>query len=161
MSLRTELQAFLGSPEGRRMVLVGVGSPIRHDDIVGLKVLELLRGKTSMSILLLPTETVPESYTGTIREFQPTHILLIDAANFNGKPGEGRIIPPEAIANTSVSTHSLPLHIFIDYIRKSICEKVALLGIQGVNIDLGEGLTPEVEKGAIEIANILLDLIRQ
>ena len=141
------------------MVLVGVGSPIRHDDIVGLRVLELLKGKTPMSTLLLPTETVPESYTGTIREFQPTHVLILDAANFNGKPGEGRIIPPEAIANTSVSTHSLPLHVFIDYVRKSICEKVALLGIQGVNIDFGEGLTPEVDKSAVEIANILLDLI--
>jgi len=143
------------------MVLVGVGSPIRHDDIIGLRVLELLKGKTPMSTLLLPTETVPESYTGTIREFQPTHVLILDAANFNGKPGEGRIIPPEAIANTSVSTHSLPLHVFIDYVRKSICEKVALLGIQGVNIDFGEGLTPEVDKSAVEIANILLDLIYQ
>jgi len=161
MSLRAELQALLGGPEGRRVVLVGIGSPIRHDDVVGLKVLEFLEGKTPKSVLLLPTETVPESYTGAIRDFQPTHVLLLDAANFNGRPGEGRIIPPKAIANTSVSTHSLPLHIFIDYVKKSICGNVTLIGIQGVNIDLGEGLTLEVEKGAAEIANILLDLFRE
>ncbi|MCX6648455.1 MAG: hydrogenase 3 maturation endopeptidase HyCI [Candidatus Bathyarchaeota archaeon] len=161
MSLRAELEAFLGAPEGRRVVLVGIGSPMRHDDIVGLKVLEYLEGKTPRSVLLLPTETVPESYTGAIRDFQPTHVLLIDAANFNGAPGGARIIPPNLIANASVSTHSLPLHVLIGYIKKTICENVVLVGIQGVNIDMGEGLTPEVERGASEIAKMLLDLLNK
>lgn len=159
MSLRKELRIFFGEPEGRRVVLVGIGSPIRHDDVVGLKVLELLQKKLPGSVLLLPTETVPESYTGAIRDFAPTHVLLLDAANFNGAPGEGRIIQIKMIANMSISTHRLPIHIFIDYIRKSICPNVALLGIQGVNIDIGEGLTPEVEEGATSIAEILVDLL--
>lgn len=159
MSLREELQLFLGSPEGRRVVIVGVGSPIRHDDFVGLKVLELLNGHTPEGVLLLSTETVPESYTGVIRDFNPTHVLIVDAANFGGNPGETKIIPPEMITNTSVSTHSLPLHIFIGYVKKSICPNVTLLGIQGVNIDLGEGMTPSVEKGAIEISILLQNLL--
>ncbi len=159
MSLRAELEIFLGEPEGRRVVLVGIGSSIRHDDVVGLKVLVLLEGKLPPSVLLLLTETVPESYTGAIRDFAPTHVLLLDAAHFNGAPGEGRIIPTKMIANVSVSTHSLPLPLFINYIEKSICPRVALLGIQGVNIELGEGITSEVEEGANIIAQILIDLL--
>ena len=159
MSLREELRVFLGGPKGRRVVLVGIGSPIRHDDVVGLKVLELLEGKLPPSVLLLSTETVPESYTGVIRDFAPTHVLLVDAANFKGAPGEGRIIPSRMIANVSISTHSLPLHIFINYIEKSICTNVALLGIQGVNIELGEGITSEVEEGASIVSKILIDLL--
>ncbi len=159
MSLREELRGFLSVPKDKRVVLVGIGIQIRHDDVVGLKVLELLEGKLPPSVLLLPTETVPESYTGVIRDFLPTHVLLIDAAHFGGFPGEGRIISPRMIANVSVSTHSLPLNIFINYIQKSICPNVALLGIQGVNIDLGEGITPEVEEGAKIIAEILSDLL--
>ena len=159
MSLREELRVFLDGPVGRRVVLVGIGSPIRHDDVVGLKVLELLIGKLPQSVLLLSTETVPESYTGVIRDFAPTHVLLIDAANFKGDPGEGRIIPSIMIANVSISTHSLPLHIFINYIEKSICPNVALLGIQGVNIELGEGITPEIEEGASLVSKILIDLL--
>jgi hydrogenase 3 maturation protease len=159
MELREQLATFFGKLEGRRVVLVGIGSSIRRDDAVGLYILDLLEGKISRDVLLLNTETVPESYTGAIREFQPTHVLLIDAAHFNGKPGEGRIIPTEMIANTTVSTHSLPLNIFIDYIRRSICSEVALLGIQGVNLNMGEGLTLEVEKGAEAIFRILRDLL--
>src|SRR5512135_1114345 len=102
MSLRAELEAFLGDPEGRRVVLVGIGSPMRHDDVVGLKVLEYLEGKTPKNVLLLSTETVPESYTGAIRDFTPTHVILLDAADFKGSSGEGRIIPIKSIANTSI-----------------------------------------------------------
>lgn len=159
MSLREELGGFFGGPEGRRVVLVGIGSPIRHDDVVGLRVLELLEGKLPQSVLLLPTETVPESYTGAIRDFAPTHVLLLDAAHFSGVPGEGRMIPTKMIANVSVSTHSLPLHIFIGYVQKSICPKVALLGIQGVNIELGEGITSLVDEGAKLIAKLLINLL--
>jgi hydrogenase 3 maturation protease len=159
MALLAELQVFLGKTDGRRIVLVGVGSPIRGDDIVGLKVLQLLEGKLPDNVLLLQTETVPESYTGAIRDFQPTHVIVVDAANFQGAPGETRIIPPRAIANTSVSTHSLPLPLFIGYVKESICPNVILLGIQGVNIDLGAELNPEVEKGAAELANVLRKLL--
>jgi hydrogenase 3 maturation protease len=161
MSLRTELEAFFGAPEGRRVVIVGIGSPMRHDDVVGLKVLELLEGRTPRSVKLLPTETVPESYTGAIRDFKPTHVILVDAANFNGTIGAGRIIPPRLIANASVSTHSLPLHVLIGYIKKTICENVILVGIQGMNIEMGEGLTPEVEKGASKIAEMLLEILKK
>ena len=162
MSLKAELEAFLGASEARRVVLVGIGNPMRHDDIVGLKVLEYLEGKIPRSVLLLlPTETVPENYTGAIRDFKPTHVLLIDAANFNGALGETRIIQPNVIANTSVSTHSLPLHVLIGYIKKTICENVTLLGIQGLNIEMGEGLSPKVEKGAIKIAEILLEILKK
>jgi len=161
MALRCELKIFFGERKGRRVVIVGIGSPIRRDDVVGLRVLELLEGKTPKDVLLLSTETVPESYTGAIRDFTPTHVLLLDAAHFNGSPGEGRIIPPESIANVSVSTHSLPLNIFIDYLKRSICDNVILLGIQGANIDLGEGLTPEVEDGAKALADLLSDILNE
>jgi hydrogenase 3 maturation protease len=161
MALRGELKAFFGGRDDRRVVIVGIGSPIRHDDVVGLRVLELLEGKTPKNVLLLSTETVPESYTGAIRDFSPTHVLLLDAAHFNGTPGEGRIIPPQSIANISVSTHSLPLNIFIDYLKKSICENVILLGVQGVNIDLGEGLTPEVEGEARALADLLSEILSE
>jgi len=161
MSLRAELESFFDGAEGRRVVIVGIGSLIRHDDIVGLKVVELLEGKLPENVLLLSAETVPESYTGAIRDFKPTHVLLIDAANFNGEPGEGRIISPKMIVNVSVSTHSLPLHVLIDYLKKSICENVVLIGIRGVNIDLGGGMSPGVEEGATRIADLLLDLLLQ
>jgi len=155
MVLADDLRAFFGVAEGRRVVLVGIGSPIRGDDAVGLRIVELLEGRKLSDVLLLSTEIVPESYTSRIREFEPTHVLMIDAAHFEGKPGEGRIIPTQKIGGVTLSTHNLPLTIFADYIRNTLCSNVALLGIQYKNNAFGEGLTPEVEVGAKKIAEVL------
>ena len=159
MSLKAELEAFLGASEARRVVLVGIGNPMRHDDVVGLKVLEYLEGKTSKNVLLLSTETVPESYTGVIRDFRPTHVLLLDAADFKGSPGDGKIIPLKSITNSSISTHNLPLPALIGYIQNTICPNIALIGIQVINIEYGEGFSLEVEKGAKKIANLIHNIL--
>jgi len=159
MSIKGELSAFLGIAKGRRVVIVGIGNSMRHDDFVGLKVIELLSVMKIENVLLLLTETVPESYTGSIRSYEPTHVILLDAANFGGSPGEARIVSPKTIVNISVSTHSLPLDVFMGYISQTICEKVVLVGIQGLDVELGEGLTPGVEKGAHDLAKILQELL--
>ena len=160
MSLKESLEAFFGAEQEKRVVLMGIGNPTRGDDAVGLKVIELLETMKLDTVLLLRTETVPEGYTGKVREFKPTHVLMIDAAHFSGKPGEGRLIPTQLIKGTTISTHSMPLTILSDYIEKSICAKVALLGIQPVDLYYGEGLDPEVEKGAMIISNILYNILR-
>jgi len=157
--LRNELKTFLGPQEGRRVTVVGIGSTIRRDDAAGLCVIELLEGKRLRDVQLLKTETVPESYTGVIRDFAPTHVILIDAASFNGSPGDARTISPEKIANATVSTHSLPLSVFIGYVAKTICPNVVLLGIQGQDNGMGEGLTLEVEKGTRRVAALLKELL--
>jgi len=159
MGLADDLGAFFGGAEGRRVVLVGIGSPIRGDDAVGLKIIELLEGRKLTDVLLLSTEIVPESYTGKIREFEPTHVLMIDAAHFNGEPGEGRMIPTQQIGGVTLSTHSLPLTIFADYLRKTLCSNVALLGVQYKNNGFGMGLTAEVGKGAKKIAKVLYEVL--
>ena len=161
MDFKESLEAFLGENPDKRVVLMGIGSPIRRDDSVGLRVIELLEAMGLEDVLLLKTEIVPESYTGVIRDFKPTHVIMIDAAHFNGKPGEGRMIPTQLITGTAVSTHNMPLTILSDYIEKSMCAKVALLGIQPVDIFYGEGLTPEVEAGAVTVSKTIYDSLKK
>ena len=95
MTLSEEIGSFIGGGSGKRVAIVGIGSPIRGDDAVGLYVLDLLKDMKLGDTLLLRTETVPESYTGKLRDFNPTHVILVDAANFRGEPGEVRVISTE------------------------------------------------------------------
>ncbi len=44
----------------KKIVIVGIGNPIRKDDYVGLKIVENLKGKLPEKVLLLEAETVPE-----------------------------------------------------------------------------------------------------
>ncbi|MFP3951059.1 MAG: hydrogenase maturation peptidase HycI [Candidatus Bathyarchaeia archaeon] len=154
MTYLEDLEDFLGTREARRVAILGIGSPIRGDDSVGLEVLDYLKEKDlSDEVLLLRTETVPESFTGEVRAYSPTHIILLDAAHFEGEPGEVRVIPPDKIKGQTVSTHNMPLSIFVEFLKKSITGNVILLGIQGVNIGFQESLTPSVRRGVEELAD--------
>ena len=153
-SIQNVLEQWLVGAE--RVVVAGIGNPIRTDDFVGVKIVQDLEGKVSEKVHLLECETVPESFLEPIIEFNPTHVLLIDAAFVGLKPGAARLIDPERIADfPAVTTHMLPLRIFCEYLTKMTGAKIALLLIEPKNTEFGEGLTAEVQAAAEKIANIL------
>jgi Ni,Fe-hydrogenase maturation factor len=57
-SVESDLREWL--KDAKRLVVVGVGNPIREDDNVGLVILQGLRGKLSEDVLLLECEMVPK-----------------------------------------------------------------------------------------------------
>ena len=153
MSIREDLAEFFGDSSGRRAAVVGVGSLIRGDDAAGMLVVDRLRARGMEGALLVSAETVPESYTGEIEAFGATHVLLVDAADFGGEPGEARIIPKERVGGFSVSTHSLPLTVFINVIEKTVGAKVALLGIQVEDISFGVEASEAVKRASALVAD--------
>jgi hydrogenase 3 maturation protease len=159
-NIQEELKKWLTNAE--RVVVAGIGNPIRTDDFVGVKIVQDLNGKVSKRVYLIECETVPESFLQPIVDFNPTHVLLIDAAILGLKPGETRLIDPERIADfPAISTHILPLRIFCEYLTATTKAKIALLLIEPKNVEFGEGLTPDVQAAAERIANILLKLFRE
>jgi Ni,Fe-hydrogenase maturation factor len=58
-----------------RVVIAGIGNPIRREIMSRLKIVEKLNGKLKDNVHLIEAETVPESYLQDIQEFQPTHVL--------------------------------------------------------------------------------------
>jgi len=157
-SVQKELKKWLSNAE--RVVVAGIGNPIRTDDFVGVKTVQDLQGEVSEKVYLIECETVPESFTQQIIDFKPTHILLIDAAILGLKPGESKLINPEQLAMfPAFSTHMLPLRIFCEYLTKTTIAKIALLLIEPKKADFGEGLTPEVETAAKTVVNALLKFL--
>ena len=78
-------------------------------------------------------------------------IVIIDAADFGGEPGEARIIDKEHLPKTSLSTHSIPLPVFTSILEEDTKAEVFFLGIQAELMKLGEGLTEKVKKTGEEI----------
>jgi hydrogenase 3 maturation protease len=154
-SIQRELKNWLAGSE--RIVVAGIGNPIRTDDFVGVKIVQDLNGKVSERVHLIECETVPESFMQEIVDLKPSHVLLIDAAVLGLKPGETRLVFPEQVTDfPAITTHMLPLRIFCEYIAKMTEAKIALLLIEPENTEFGEGLTPEVQKAAEKITKILL-----
>jgi len=153
-----ELKTWLSNAE--KVVVAGIGNPIRMDDFVGTKIVQDLQGKVSEKIYLIECETVPENFMQQIIDFNPTHVLLIDAAILGLKPGDSRLIRPERLmAFPAYSTHALPLRIFCEYLAKMTKANIALLLVEPKKADFGEGLTLEVEASAQDIVDSLLRVL--
>jgi hydrogenase 3 maturation protease len=143
-----------------KVVVAGIGNPIRSDDYVGLKIVEGLQGKVRGEVCLLECETVPESYLLEIEKLRPTHVLLIDAANLGIKPGEARLVDANEVTPFSaVSSHVLPLRIFCEYLKKQTNAKVALLLVEPESLEFGEGLSPKIKMAAKNYVALLLALL--
>ena len=157
-SIQDALEKWFAGAE--RVVVAGIGNPIRKDDFVGVKIVQDLQGKVPKNVYLIECETVPESFMQEIVDLKPSHVLLIDAAVLGLKPGTTRLVFPEQVTNfPAITTHMLPLRIFCEYITKMTETKIALLLIEPENSEFGEGLTPEVQKAAEKITKILLELL--
>lgn len=156
-NIQRELKKWLAGAE--RVVVAGIGNPLRTDDFIGVKIVQDLEDKVSDKVNLLECETVPEGFMQEIVDLKPSHVLLIDAAILGLKPGETRLAFPEQItAFPATTTHMLPLRIFCEYITKMTEAEIALLLIEPENTDFGEGLTPTVQATAEKITKILLEL---
>ena len=152
--MQKELADWLTS--AKRVVVAGIGNPIRMDDFVGVKIVQDLNGKVSDKIYLIECETVPESFLQQIIDFRPSHVLLIDAAILGLRAGNSRLVMPEQLTEFSVfSSHMLPLRIFCEYLEKTTETKIALLLIEPKAVDFGEGLTPELDASAKKLAAFL------
>jgi hydrogenase 3 maturation protease len=146
--------------DAKKVVVAGIGNPIRSDDYVGLNIVEKLKGKLRETVCLLECETVPESYLLDIEEFNPTHVLLIDAAFLGLNPGEVSLVDAEKISDFSaITTHLLPLRIFCEYVKQATGAKIALLLIEPKSMEFCEGLTAEAQAAAERLTKVLIDLL--
>ncbi|MFN8434498.1 MAG: hydrogenase 3 maturation endopeptidase HyCI [Anaerolineales bacterium] len=138
-----------------RVAIVGIGNPLRKDDIAGVLVAsELLKRECSTDanhFLVIQAGHAPENVTGELRDFHPNLIILIDAADMRAEPGTICWVPIQFIEGMSASTHSLPLSMLARYLTLELNCAVVLIGIQPKSTAIGEAVNPEVLAAVNEI----------
>jgi hydrogenase 3 maturation protease len=151
-SFQYELEKWFANAD--RVVVAGIGNPIRRDDFIGVKIVQDLQDNVSKNVHLIECETVPESFMQEIVDIKPSHMLLVDAARLGLKPGETQVT-----AFPVITTHVLPLRIFCEYITKMTEAKIALLLVEPENTEFGEGLTTMAQAAAEKIVAVLRKLL--
>ncbi|OPY31139.1 MAG: hydrogenase 3 maturation protease [Methanomassiliicoccales archaeon PtaU1.Bin124] len=146
-TLDEELGHFLAG--STKVVVAGIGNAIRRDDYVGVRIVSDLQNDVPPSVHIIECETVPESFMDEIVEIGPTHVLMIDAALLGLEPGDAHLYDVDEVLNVpTISTHTLPLRVFCEYVQKLTGAKIALLLVEPKDTEFGEGLTPELEASA-------------
>ncbi len=134
-----------------KVAILGVGSELNGDDCAGIKAAERLKG-TNADIFI--AGQAPESFTH-LSKGNYSHIIIIDATHFGGKPGEIRYFEGGKFAGDGTSTHKLPLKLFIDYMQKNCRSKIIIAGIEPKNIGFGEKQSTEVKRAIETLAKEL------
>lgn len=145
-----------------RLVILGAGSSLMADDAAGDMISDALLsrfGDAPERFRIFSGGTAPECFTGVIKAFRPDHVLLIDAADFHGRPGELAAIDPSVVAGVSFSTHMLPLKVLLEYLEKEIGCRTTILGIQPACLDFAGEMTAEVRETVDEVTKALGELL--
>jgi hydrogenase 3 maturation protease len=142
--------------------VLGVGSELRGDDASGivtaLEVLNASKEKRLDRIRVFFGGTAPENLTGEIKNFRPSHLIIIDTVDTNKKPGSILVMRPNDIGRgVTFSTHAMPLNILARYIEQSLKRcKILIIGIQPKSVRFGAKLSPKVKISAGFVAESII-----
>ena len=150
-------------------LVLGIGNTLKGDDGVGPYVVDRLNdclcrlaatsdgteaAERGTERIAIDCGMVPENYSSVVRQHSPDRMVLVDAADMGLPPGSSRVIPPERAGVMCVSTHNMPLSLFVSYV-KEFCPDVVLVGIQPERMQLGAAMCREVREGADEVARLI------
>ena len=147
-----------GLPNGK-LVVVGIGNTLRGDDGAGSLVADRLRARHPD--VVFDAAQAPENYLAPIRRADPGVVVLVDAADFGGSPGEVRTATTEDVEGSMMGTHAAPLSMFMRILKEDTGADVALLAIQAVTTELGEGLSGDVAEAVDDLVSRLDTILEE
>ena len=159
LSFDLDLNEFLS--DFNKLIVLGVGNELKSDDGVGPFIIKKLIDDNieNENLILINAETVPENFTGKIRKEQPSHVLIVDACLMGAQPGNIKIVDKDDFANIGISTHSVSLSYFVNYLERDNDFKVIFVGIEPETMDWGEKPTEQVEKTAYYFIDLLKEIV--
>jgi hydrogenase 3 maturation protease len=160
-SLKRELKNSLEGSE--RVAILGIGSLLRGDDALGLLFIDelkasLKKNKPRFPLKLFSCGVTPENFTGEIKRFKPSLILIIDAVDMAKKAGQISVIDAgKNTYNVSFSTHGLPIKLLVDYLTRSLGCRIIFIGIQPKSAGFDLPVSSEVSKAIKKISRLIMD----
>lgn len=149
----------------RRLLILGVGNPGRGDDAAGLvaasRLKERLPGRRGAGIRIILAGNVPENFSGKIRRFRPTHVLILDSAVGGRRPGTIGVFRSPDVAEDGASTHRVPLSLLARYLEETLGCRILFAGVEPANLAPGEPLSDRAGRAVEALTGYLSGLLRR
>lgn len=148
----------------KKLVLVGVGHPLRSDDYVGSYIAKRLMERRSKHELpdrvhIFDGEDNVEALISRIAALKPEHVIFIDACEMKTEPGGTQLISVTQTAYPFFTTHGVPLKLLAQQLLP--CSQVWILAIQPKQVDFGEHLSPEIRAVADSISELFVTILKE
>jgi len=126
-----------------KVVILGIGNTLKSDDGVGSILASRIKDKVPYTVY--DAGAGPENYLGKIIKEKPDNVVIIDAVDFDGKPGECRVVDGGEVKTTNLfSTHNASIALTINYLQSNFKVDIIVLIIQPKTIAFGDRLSQEV-----------------
>jgi len=145
-----------------KTAICGIGNLLRGDDGIGPAVIELLSKRIlPEDVLLLDCSTAPESFAGKIIRFAPDRVLVIDAVEMGESPGKVAEISLDRVKTMMVSTHKMPVNLFINYLERSLPgASIIFIGVQQKSAEFGQPMSGECAEAAKRLEGLILGMVQ-
>lgn len=142
----TDLINKLSKYGKKKIVFVGLGNELRTDDGVGIEFIKRLKAQREFkNSHFIIAERNPENFLYSILSCNPEVVVFIDAANWDGVPGEIKFFNDDEIKNTGFSTHTYSIKMIKDFLAIEGKMDFIFIGIQPFSTDFGFGLSTIVK----------------
>jgi len=126
-----------------KVVILGIGNRLRSDDGAGSILANKIKGKLAFTVF--DAEVAPENYLEKIIQEKPDTLVIIDAVDFGGKPGEFQFLETQEIKTVNLfATHNASISLTINYLQNNLRADIIILIIQPKSINFGDKLSREV-----------------
>ena len=137
-----------------KVLILGVGNPLRGDDGAGPYLIKQLKGRVDAT--LLNGEEEPENLLDQIAGIKPDSILIVDVVDLRANPGSVALLEEDQIERRRLFTHHASLKLFIECVKEETGAKVLVLGIQPKSIEIGRAISSEVKESLSHLRDILI-----
>jgi hydrogenase 3 maturation protease len=145
-----------------KIFVLGIGMNWKGDDRLGCALAQALAKKLppDPDICVVSGGEAPENFTGAIRAFAPSHVILLDAVDNGLTPGTVFLADERSIAVGDMTSHHLPLKLLMRFLSASLPCRVILVGVQPQTLRPGNRLSAPVKKTLPLLAEFLAEILR-
>lgn len=131
----------------KRLLILGIGNVLRSDDGFGVILARRLK-RRKLGFPIWEVGVGLENYLDKIIRYKPQTLLIFEAIDFGGIPGQIRLSKEEELLETvNIGfTHNLSILISINYLQTNFNPNIIILSVQPKTTSFGRILTPEVER---------------
>ncbi len=126
-----------------KVVILCIGNIERGDDGLGPCFAKMLKGKVSYEVI--DAGVAPENQTGVISRLKPDTIIIVDAVDFEGEPGDVKIFSGEDLGSGKISTHDISPKLLIEYLKESTGAAIYIVGVKPQSNKFGQGLSYSIK----------------
>ncbi|MCM8801334.1 MAG: hydrogenase maturation protease [Candidatus Omnitrophica bacterium] len=139
-----------------KVIIIGIGNTLRFDDGIGIVLTRRLKDRLPYSVWDI-TSTL-ENYLEKIIKEKPDTLIIIDAVDFGGLPGEIKLFDPLSLKTANLfSTHNISLSLAINYLQSNLKVDIIILAIQPKRVSFAKGLSSELKRSLRFLEDYFID----